>query len=264
MQFNLVYCNRSAETKSRLANVVRDHYPQHTLRCINTSNAANRTIPTADLTPANTIFYGDLDDYDLTKPSFLQFVADIVPNTMVLRADLGDYDTVVVKESGGRTVVCLNKDGGTNQRYKFVMRKQEWRVNFSFGIVNQVLCKNLTSGEVFGKVGDDSRWSVEQDSGVRRHLTQLTKQIGQRIAERFPKVLHFGIDFIRDNDTNTFYILELNRANSRNEENCKWLFEHFLANYEGSSLNNVRTNLMSRLTSATSMDELRSIIRGSL
>ena len=257
MQVNLLYCPRIAETKNRLQEVVRNSFPQHTLNCI---NATTTEIP-RNVNKDNTIFYGVGDDWDLTKKTFLQFVADIVPNTMVNQRDLGEYDPVVVKESDRRTIICLNKDGGTNQRYKFVERKSEFRVNFSYGIVNVCLNKNLANGQPFGKVGDNSHWSVEQDATVRQHLTRLTKQIGQRIAERFPKVLHFGIDFIRDEDTGTYYILELNRANSRNEENCKWLFEHFLANHERSSFEPVRTNLFSRITSARNMDEVRAAAR---
>lgn len=256
MQINLVYCNRSADTKSRIVEVVRNSFPQHTLRCINSGTA---TVP-LNLDASNTIFYGDKDDWDMTKPQFLEFVADLIPNTMVNREDLDDYDSVVTKRNSV-TTISLNKDAGNSQRYRFVHPKQEWRVNYSYGVVNQVLNKNLTNSQIFGKVGNNSHWSVEQDSETRGYLTRLTKQIGERVAQRFPKVRHFGLDIIKDTITNQFYMLELNRANSRNEENCKWLIEHFLNHHERSSFEPIRNSFVSRMTAARSMEEVRAIAR---
>ncbi len=259
MQINLIYCSRVAETKVRLQELVRDNFPQHTLRCI---NAVNTDVP-QNLDINTTIFYGAGDDYDLSKKSFLEFIADIIPNTLTTRDALGEFDSVVIKENN-RTIICLNKDGGSNQRYKFYPRKTEWRVNYSYGKVNNVLNKNLLVGELFGKVGDNSRWTKENNSLTRQYLTDITKQIGERVVQRYPKVKHFGIDFIRNNDDDKFYILELNRANSRNLENCQFLLENFLDNYQRTSFATVKNTLINRINNANNIDDLHCVITATL
>lgn len=248
------YCDRSSESARRLRDVVQSQFPSWSVDLVNmmSHRPRNNTDPV--------IRYGIDDGFDLGKKELLLFVENIIPNTMVSRSSLGDYETVVVKENG-RTIVCLNKDAGTAQRYRFILNKIEWRINYSYGVVNNVLNKNLLPGEVFGKVGDESRWTSEQSSSIRRTLIDYTKRIGEKVCSRYPLVTHFGLDIIQDTSDGRFYLLELNRAHSLNEEGCYLLFKRFIEHHNRTSFGVVRTNLVNRINAANTQDELRQIIQ---
>lgn len=174
------------------------------------------------------LYYGIGDGWNYNKKEACELFNDIIPNTIVSDIEtLEDFDTILLKEP---LRIMLWKDArqiNHSEVYRFIPNKDEWRVNYSFGKVNSVLRKVL-GNNIFGK-HKNCEWVVETDKHVRKPLIQYTKQIAQKLQELgYEKITHFGIDFIRDRDTGTFYFLELNRANGLGEKSCELLLNNFI------------------------------------
>jgi hypothetical protein len=180
-----------------------------------------------------TIYCGENDGFTWTKPETLLRVeaATGIHNTLVRNwGTIQPTDTVFVKDPNR---VGLWRDLRTGEHrsgvYKWIPQKDEWRINVSYGVVNQVLNKNIIN-EVFGKA-DATQWSPEEDKEVRKTLIKMGKDIYTLIASEFPLVEHFGLDVIRDRTTGNYYLLEINRANGLNEESCGFLLKGFVNKY---------------------------------
>lgn len=179
------------------------------------------------------IYCGLNDNFDLSKDETLEFLEDVMENTMVIDGELGDYDLAIVKENG-TTSLKLFKDIDMDNYddisiYRYIKNKNEWRINVSYGVINQVLNKNIGS-EIFGKA-DITQWTAETDKEVRTELIDYAKDIWALINEAYPKIEHFGIDIIQDKDDGTYYLLEVNRANGLNEESVEYLLKGFVKKY---------------------------------
>ena len=111
--------------------------------------------------------------------------------------------------------------------YKYIKNKKEWRINYSFGLINNILQKQL-DGNVFGKQ-HNCEWIRETNKQTRKFLIDKTREIANKLKENgYTKLKHFGLDIIKDLDTETYYFLELNKANGLNEESAYYLLKGFL------------------------------------
>jgi hypothetical protein len=175
-----------------------------------------------------TIYFGKFDQFALDKADTLEYLSNIMPNTLV---DVGvelDKNTIVVAKNPTR--ILLFKDCN-EVCYNYIINKSEWRINVSYGKINQILNKNIVN-EPFGKA-DLTQWTPETDKAVRKILIDYSKKIYDKIHGFYPRIEHFGLDIIRDNTNNQYYLLELNRANGLNEESCEYLLNGFINTYGG-------------------------------
>jgi hypothetical protein len=179
---------------------------------------------------APTICCGKDDDFTMNKKQTLEYLKDIMYNT-ILTLDVTatlDKNTVVVVKNPTRIMLFRDVIGNC---YRYIVNKSEWRINISYGKVNQILNKNIRN-EPFGKA-DLTQWTPEEDKKVRKTLIDYAKNIYTKINKDYPRIEHFGLDIIRNNDDNKYYLLELNRANGLNEESCEYLLNGFVQTYGG-------------------------------
>ena len=219
MDIQILYNTKASETVHRMKELVKSQ--NINLILIKESSQIKSNIPI--------IYYGSGDGFNLSKEDQCVLFEDVIDNTLInSEEEVGDYDVVVVKNP---TRIMLGKDylneDTDESGYKYITNKSEWRVNYSFGKVNSVYNKNLLPNTIFGKA-DITHWSYETDESVRKLLIDTVKGIASIISEDYPKLQHFGIDIIRNNDDGTYYFLELNKAHSLNDENCQFFIKGFL------------------------------------
>lgn len=192
-------------------------------------NIKKRTLVYIEEDTTPTIYCGKFDQFHLDKPETLEYLKDIIDNTLITDVTtLNKNDVVVVKEP---LRIMLYKDTHDHILYKHINNKSEWRINVSYGKVNQILNKNIKN-EPFGKA-DLTQWTPETDKEVRKILKEYAHKIYDKVHADYPRIEHFGLDIIRDNTDNKYYLLELNRANGLNEESCVYLLAGFIENYGG-------------------------------
>jgi len=237
MNVVLLYNPKASETKDRLVQVASEVYDINLLPC----NNIRKLVPLVNSVYSRTgrypkvIKYGVDDGFNLSKSEQLVLVDDIIKNTIADINSLEDTSTIMLKPP---TMVTTFKefkklpDRGSKEVYNYVSNKSEWRVNYSFGVVNSIYNKNLTRDTIFGKA-DVTQWTYEQDRKIRGTLIKYTKAIAQRLLdEGYDELKHFGLDIIRDNTTGEYYLLELNKAHALNEENCEFFLKGWINDNE--------------------------------
>jgi hypothetical protein len=218
MKANIVYNGINRPTVDNLINVGKEIFDIDFKRVL---HYVDNDLPT--------IYCGKFDKFYLDKPQTLEYLKDIIDNTLITDVTtLNKNDVVVLKEP---LRIMLYKDTHDHILYKYINNKSEWRINVSYNKVNQILNKNLKN-EPFGKA-DLTQWTPEQDKKVRKILKDYAHKIYDKVHTDYPRIEHFGLDIIRDDITNKYYLLELNRANGLNEESCIYLLDGFVENYGG-------------------------------
>lgn len=259
---NLVYNKKAGDTINRMIDIARNSLGIifHKVLSDDGRYTINNNYPV--------LRYGVGDGFNLSKSEQCELFVDIIPNTITNRDNLQPYDVVVVKNP---TRIMLHKDVKSGlTEYKYISNKSEWRVNYSYGVVNSVYNKNLESNTIFGKA-DITQWSYETDKTVRKYLIDTTKSIALLLSTNYPLLKHFGIDIIRDNDTGTYYFLELNKAHSLNDENIMFFLKGFCRennitipttnNTTNNNNNSINNNYLSIPLSIQELELLNSLTR---
>lgn len=180
----------------------------------------------------NVLNYG-VSDFCFSKSEQAELFEDIIENTIINEEEIlendnlsfpDDYTLVVMKNP---TRVMLWKDAKSIEgtKYLYIKNKEEWRINYSFGKVRSVLNKNVADN-FFGKASI-TQWTVENNPTVREVLIKLTKDIAKEVQE-ISNLKSFGLDIIKDKNSDTYYFLELNQANSLNESDCKFFLQGYM------------------------------------
>jgi hypothetical protein len=173
-----------------------------------------------------TLNYG-ISNFLLSKSEQAVLFEDIISNTIIKQENyniIDDYKIVVMKNP---TRVLLWKDAkkeiGT--KYLYVNNKMEWRINYAYGKIISILNKNIGTN-IFGK-SSLSQWSIERSDIINNELSRITYAIAERV-EGMSNLKSFGLDIIYDRDCQEFLFLELNQANSMNENTCRLFLKAYL------------------------------------
>lgn len=166
------------------------------------------------------LFYGAGDNLELSKGQQVKLFEDIIPNTLMDDGDILSPTSLVVMKNPTRIMCYKDTRGIVGDKYLYISNKSEWRVNYSFGVVNNIFNKNLTPTDTFGKA-NLTQWTPEEDRKIRGTLIDITKKIAQRLKDKGYNTQHFGLDIIRDETDGTYYLLELNRAHSLSAESVE-------------------------------------------
>lgn len=154
----------------------------------------------------------------------------ILPNTLMSESEIEDlieskwWTNVVLKNNTRITLIKNVKEKDLQYGvYKYIPNKSEWRINYSFGKVNNIFKKKLNNFPL----GNAASLTPELDEELRRRLTEYTKQIASVAG-----VQNFGLDILRDDTTNTFYFLELNKANSLTPNTAPFFLKGYFRSLE--------------------------------
>lgn len=213
-EINLVYNPKATDTIQRMKDIA---YNEYNIRF-------NEIIDDTKLT----LYYG-VSDFNLSKLAQAQYFEDIIPNTLLSLENyevISDYDLVIMKNP---TRLLLWKDAKhiSGSKYLYIKDKEEWRINYSYGKVRGVMNKNV-GDNVFGKA-NISQWTPETREDIRNYLIVVTKQIAEKIENAGYNLKNFGLDIIRDKRTGEFLFLELNQANSLNDNQIRFFLQGYLA-----------------------------------
>lgn len=228
---NIVYHPKGIETVKRLKTIGE----QRLGLTINLVNGEREENPIYSMGQKMFLInYGSRDGFDLNKKETLLLLENVIPNTLLSAEDLAEIKAVnptlpLIVKNPTRLMIARDVPIGTTA-YLYVENKSEWRVNYSFGKVNNIFNKNITPTTIFGKA-DSTTWTVEEDKKIRGTLIRFTKAIAEIITRDYPSVTHFGLDIIMDNSNGEFYLLELNRAHSLNDESCYLFLKGYVEQY---------------------------------
>jgi hypothetical protein len=152
----------------------------------------------------------------------------IMPNTLLNVEQIEQlmetkwWTNVVLKNNTRITLIknvkARDLDSGV---YKYIPHKSEWRINYSFGRINNVFRKQLNGLPL----GNAASLTPETDGVIRETLIGFTR----RIAE-LASLQNFGLDILRDDDTGIYYFLELNKANALTVNTAPFFIRGFFDN----------------------------------